>query len=211
MPTHTFRPWYHSITDILGLTHSPSFYLCNRFTYSLAAPSYFLLLQNIKYKNIPFGYLNEDRLILPQNYWNVWATRVFCHCWWHFFVWERKGGGVFSFWWSPFSFLIANTKPWVLYFIPLIFVFCFFPHPSLFAFNFLSLKERELLSTTTPEKQTDIYMSSELLFHKTERRMCDTNVIFRKQHCLFYLSLTIDSFILGLIWLSSSGPLLSTA
>lgn len=84
--------------------------------------------------------------------------------------------------------------------------------PSIFVcLQFSVIKEGELLSTTTPEKQTDIYLSSELFFHKTERKMCDTNVIFRKQHSLFYLSHTIDSFILGLIWLTSSGPLLSTA
>lgn len=87
-------------------------------------------------------------------------------------------------------------------------MFCFFP-PSIFVcLQFSVIKEGELLSTTIPEKQTDIYMSSELFFHKTERKMCDTNVIFRKQHSLFYLSHTIDSFILGLIWLTSSGPLL---
>lgn len=48
------------------------------------------------------------------------------------------------------------------------------------------------------------------LFFSWNKGKHDTNVTVREQLCLFCLSLTIDSYIPDLIWLSSSGLLLST-
>lgn len=96
--------------------------------------------------------------------------------------------------------LTATTKPQAFNFIPSIFVLYLFPTSIfVFVFVFLSLYPQLTWHKGRPN-----------CFFSWNKGKHDTNVTVREQLCLFCLSLTIDFYIPDLIWLSSSGLLLST-